>query len=386
MNRQALPRQADGETLGLYVHVPFCDGKCPYCDFYSIRAGEAEKDAYTQALCKAVSRWGQGECRRVDTVYFGGGTPALLGAERLCRVLETIRSGFLVDRNAEITLEANPHTAPAADWRRLQQSGFNRLSMGLQSAVPEELALLGRRHTPEEAAAAVEQAITAGFENISLDLMLAIPGQTMESLARSVSFCASLGVAHVSAYLLKIEEGTPFAAKAPQLGLPGEEIQGDFYLYACDLLEKAGYAQYEISNFAKPGRESRHNLRYWKGREYLGLGPAAHSLYRGRRFYYPRDLAAFLRGEMPVEDGDGGGAEEFFMLRLRLTEGVRRNEWKALFGKDFPPNLEKKIRTLARGGLLESSPEGFRLTRRGFLVSNEIICQLLLAWEEAEEA
>lgn len=386
MNRENLSFRAHGDgTLGLYVHVPFCDGKCPYCDFYSMDADDSVKDAYANALCKAIACWGVGEQRVVDTVYFGGGTPPLLGTERLCRVLKKIQTCFSVAQDAEITLEANPRTAPETDWARLRESGFNRLSMGLQSADNRELARLGRRHTAEEAASAVAHAQGAGFDHISLDLMLAIPGQTMESLSRSVSFCASLGVEHISAYLLKIEPGTPFAARGSALHLPGEEAQCEYYLQACALLEENGYVQYEISNFAKPGRESRHNLRYWRGQDYLGIGPAAHSCYRGRRFFYPRDLEAFLQGGAPVGDGESGGMEEFVMLRLRLAEGMSREEWTARFGGDFPAGLEKKARLLARAGLAACTREGIRLTRKGFLVSNEIICQLLLELENGKD-
>lgn len=369
-------------TLGLYLHIPFCDGKCPYCDFYSMRADETIKDAYTNALCKAVEDWSCKERRTVDTVYFGGGTPTLLGTERLCRILEKICTCFSVIQNAEITLEANPTASLQTNWAQLHKTGFNRLSMGLQSAVDHELVLLGRRHTAGDAARAVAQAQKAGFNRISLDLMLAIPEQTLESISRSVSFCTALGVEHVSAYLLKIEPGTPFAAMASHLRLPDEETQCEYYLHACAQLEENGYRQYEISNFAKSGGESRHNLRYWKGQEYLGIGSSAHSFYNGLRFFYPRDLNSFLRGEGPVEDGIGGDMEEFLMLRLRLSEGISQSAWAERFGVGFSAGLEKKARQLARCGLMEYSRERIRLTRRGFLVSNEIICQLLLALED----
>ena len=365
--------------MGLYLHVPFCNGKCPYCDFYSITGSEDCKEEYAKALCQTLARWGREELRQVDTVYFGGGTPALLGTRRLCAVLEAVYRSFHLARGAEVTLEANPLAAPAADWLQLTQSGFNRLSVGLQSANDEELALLGRRHTAAQAARAVELARRGGFSNLSLDVMLATPGQTEKSLEKTLSFCAGLGAAHVSAYLLKIEDGTPFAQDPPPL--PGEDQQSALYLLACQQLEEAGYRQYEISNFSKPGWESRHNLRYWRGLEYLGLGPAAHSLYQGRRFYYPRSIEAFLKGAPPLEDGAGGGEEEYLMLRLRLTEGVHRREWEERFGTPLPAPLEKKARQLQQAGFTLCSPEGFRLTRQGFLVSNEIICQLLLAWE-----
>ena len=220
------------KPIGLYLHIPFCDGKCPYCDFYSMRAGEDAKEAYTQALCRSVKMWGERTNRRpVDTVYFGGGTPVLLGASRLNRVLSAAGDAFRLLPDSEITLEANPAAALQTELEMLAEAGFNRISFGMQSAHEEELRFLGRRHTAGDAQKAVQAAKQAGFRNISLDLMLGLQGQTVQKAEESVDYCAALGVQHVSAYLLKVEEGTPFAKRS--LTLPEEEAQREIYLAVC---------------------------------------------------------------------------------------------------------------------------------------------------------
>ncbi len=364
--------------IGVYVHVPFCDGKCPYCDFYSMRADEARLDAYTEALCRTAAEWApKWRHKTADTVYFGGGTPVLLGANRLRRVLEAIRSNIALTPDAEITVEANPAAAQEPLFRALYVAGFNRLSMGLQSADPEELRFLGRRHTVQHASEAVQAARSAGFTNISLDLMLALQGQTPTRLKRSVEFCARQEVPHVSAYLLKVEPGTPFDRRGIETHLPDEDAQAELYHTVCTELEQYGYNQYEISNFAKPGYESRHNLHYWRCEEYAALGASAHGFLDGERFYYPRNLDAFLQGTPPVADGTGGDPEEFILLALRLTEGLSRTRFTQRFGQQLPQGLVRKAAMLARAGLLTDDGERIALTRDGFLVSNAVIGALL---------
>ncbi len=363
--------------IGLYLHVPFCDGKCPYCDFYSMRAGGMKLRQYMDALLRRIRSF-QGRGIALDTVYFGGGTPSLLGDKRLARLLGAVRESFALAPGAEITVEVNPTREPGRLYQGLREAGVNRISLGLQSAQDGELRLLGRRHTAAQAARAVEAARQAGFSNISLDLMLATPGQTEDSLRRSIQFCGELGVEHVSAYLLKIEPGTEFHQRQASLSLPGEDETAARYLLACRELEAAGYAQYEISNFARPGFPSRHNLKYWHCEEYLGLGPSAHSFFEGRRFYYPRSLTQFLLEEPPVQDGEGGGFEEFAMLALRLTEGLREDRCQARFGHPIPAAMRARAEPLARAGYCALSPEGIRLTRQGFLVSNSVISRLIL--------
>ncbi|BCI59447.1 radical SAM family heme chaperone HemW [Solibaculum mannosilyticum] len=361
--------------LGLYLHIPFCLRKCPYCDFYSLPASPDAMDTYTEALKASILDWGKRLKRPADTCYFGGGTPSLLGARRIAGILMAVREAFGLEK-AEVTVEVNPATVEQKDLATLRQCGVNRLSIGLQSGVEEELGSLGRLHSVEQAIHTVAWARQAGFDNLSLDLMIATPNQTVESLTRSIEFCASLNPEHISAYLLKLEPDTDFGRHPPS-GIPDEEMERELYLTACERLEQKGLLQYEISNFALPGRESRHNLKYWNGEEYLGLGPSAHSFLDGRRFYFPRDLAAFLEGIGPKEDGSGGDFEEYAMLHLRLTEGIRERHVQERFGYSIPDPMWDTARRLAKGGLIHLLPDGFTLTREGMLVSNAVIAALL---------
>ncbi len=370
--------------LGLYIHVPFCMGKCPYCDFYSQTPAPGQPAEYTQALLRGLRHLPAGAAgRRLETVYFGGGTPNLLGAENLCAVLAEARKVFDLAPDAEVTLEANPGSITGAELAELRRGGFNRLSLGLQSSHPEELALLGRRHTPRDVAEAVAAARAAGFDNISLDLMLGTPGQTQQSALASVDFCAGLGVEHISAYLLKVEEGTPYAKAGMEERIPDGDGMAERYLAVCARLEEQGYHQYEISNFARDGKISRHNTAYWLGSEYIGLGPAAHSLFGGQRWFFARDLAAFLAAPKPFalwqNDGPGGGREEFVMLRLRLAQGLDLAELDRRWPNEQAANrrLRQRIPPLVGAGLARLEGERLCLTPQGFLVSNSIIAQLI---------
>ncbi len=364
--------------LGFYFHVPFCHGKCPYCDFYSLPDSQEDMDAYIQAVLASLDPWmDKLRGRELSTVYFGGGTPSLLGANRLGTILQGVAERFALAPTAEITLEANPTHVDGAFFQQVREAGFNRLSMGLQSANQEELRFLGRTHSPEDAARAVEDARRAGFANISLDLMLGLPGGSQEKPGRSIQFAAGLGVEHISSYLLKVEPGTPFAVR--QVTVPDDDQSAEEYLFAVAELAKLGYAQYEISNFSRPGRESRHNLLYWRGEEYLGFGPGAHSFFEGRRFYYPRDLAGFLQGNPPVDDGPGGDFGEFAMVNLRLTRGLRREDCVARFGAHGEAEF-KRLLDNAKGcprQLLRTSEEAIAFTPEGFLVSNALLVRLL---------
>lgn len=371
-------------NLGIYLHIPFCDGKCPYCDFYSLAAGEREKAAYTRTAAAAVRSWQPSSSSnshaarpQVHTVYFGGGTPNLLGAAGLADLLAAVRDRFRVAPDAEITLEANPNTVTPDFFAQVRAAGFNRLSMGLQSANADELQLLGRKHTAEDVSAAVHSARVAGFENISLDLMLGLPGGSVERLKHSIGFAASLGVEHISSYILKVEPGTPFAVSHVQL--PEDDETADQYLFCVEELAKHGYHQYEISNFAKPNCESRHNLIYWHGDEYLGFGPGGHSFYAGKRFYYPRDIAAFCDGCAPIADGDGGSLTEFCMLNLRLTEGLTRTRLAEKFGEQGAAAFETILQRAKRlpTQLVVAEEEHLHFTPQGFLVSNALLARLL---------
>lgn len=369
--------------VGIYIHVPLCMRKCPYCDFYSLAYSDSLADNYTDALVRAIKRQPFG-ATAADTIYFGGGTPALLGPQRLQQVLAALDNAFGIAAGAQITLETNPAATTAAALRELRTTGFNRLSVGVQSLHNNELKALGRLHTAEQARRAIFDAAGAGFADISADLMLAIPGQTQESLAESIGALCNLPVTHISAYLLKIEDGTPFHKKKDALALPDDDDAADRYLCCVQLLEQRGFAQYEISNFAHGDKWSRHNLKYWRCEPYIGIGPAAHSCFGGRRFFFPRDLAAFVAADDPfsltVPDGDGGGAQEQILLRLRLNEGL-------IPGDFLPPAvaaaLLQKARQLATHGLATIQDGRVALSPQGFLLSNTIIAALLAAAEEA---
>ena len=314
--------------------------------------------------------------RAADTLYLGGGTPSLLGGARIEALVQTARDCYGL-RGAEVTVECNPSDADGRLFEMLAQAGVNRISLGLQSAVEAERKALGRRAGVKEAAESIRLARAVGIPNLSLDLMLGIPGQTAESLRRSIDFCVQAGVRHISAYLLKIEEGTLFARRRASLALPEEDAVCDLYEQACESLEAAGFRQYEISNFARPGFESRHNLKYWNAEEYLGLGASAHSFLEGKRFFYLRDLPAFLRGEEPIQDGEGGSFEEYAMLRMRLAGGLQEGAVRQRSGCGIPPKMRESARRMEQYGLVSQDEDGIRLTRKGFLLSNTVIAELL---------
>ena len=361
------------QTLGLYIHIPFCMAKCAYCDFYSLARSESRMDAYVAALRSSLRGAApKAAAYTVDTVYFGGGTPSFLGAARLCAVLETVFGSFSVASDAEITLEANPESArDASTLRTLRGAGFNRISLGMQSADDVELRAIGRIHTARDTEAAVAAARAAGFDNLSLDLIYGLPSQTRERWRANLAAAVTLAPEHLSCYGLKVEPGTPLDARRGGLALPDDDAQADMYLDAVEYLAAHGYAQYEISNFAKPGRVSRHNLKYWTLGEYLGFGPGAHSDFGGRRFAVARELDAFLAGHAAYSEDAAvtprERAAERVMLGLRLTRGLTAGELS---------DAEAVLRECAAHGLAEQNGGRWRLTPQGFLVSNAIILQV----------
>lgn len=363
-------------AIGLYLHVPFCRSKCPYCDFYSMHGGETEMDAYCAEISRNISESAETLQCKANTLYIGGGTPSVLGAARLKSLIMGAKQSFLT-ADAEITVECNPHKLPSDFFEVLRAVGVNRISLGLQSAVETERRVLGRLSSRAEVESVVRSAQSAEIQNISLDVMLGIPNQTEKSLAETLDFCLSLGVPHISAYILKLEENTVFYKRRAQYDFPDDDRTADLYLQMCETLECGGLPQYEISNFARADFQSRHNLKYWHCEEYLGLGPAAHSFLHGKRFYFPRDLQAFLKGEPPVEDGIGGDFTEYAMLALRLREGLRETAVQARFGHGIPQEMRKKAESLAVHGLLANDCAGIRLTRQGFLLSNSVLAEIL---------
>ena len=381
-------RQGPASTLGLYLHIPFCRSKCDYCDFYSLPAGEDRMDDYLRALLRQLEEAAPGAAgHSVDTVYVGGGTPTVFGGERLAALLAAVGRLYRLAPGAEITCEANPDSAGEELLRALRRAGFGRLSLGMQSADAGELAAVHRRHTPEQTDAAVAAARRVGFENLSLDLICGLPGQTEESWRRTVEHALSLRPEHLSCYGLKVEEGTPLARRvAAGEELPDDDAQADRYLWTVERLARAGFWQYEISNFARPGYESRHNLRYWRLEPYLGFGPGAHSDFGGRRFAVPADLAGYLAGEAVLEGEAVSPWErgnEYLMLGLRTAAGIAGEEYRRRFGGDFAP-LEELLSRFAGHGWAERNGDRWRLTPAGFLVSNRLIGALLEAREGAE--
>lgn len=365
-------------ALGIYIHVPFCKQKCVYCDFYSLPRREEDMDAYAAAL-RAQLFETDFSGFQADTIYFGGGTPSYLGPRRLTALLETVSAACPIASGAEITFEANPDSAAdAGDLSALRLAGFNRISLGMQSADDGELRAVGRVHTMAQVRSAVEAVRKAGFDNLSLDLIYGLPDQDLSRWRKNLAAAVELNPEHLSCYGLKAEPGTPLYARRD--ALPGDEAQAEMYLETVDFLEGRGWQQYEISNFAKPGRKSRHNLKYWTLEEYAGFGPGAHSDFRGVRYAWARDFEAFLRGDRILSETQRmtprDRAAEWLMLSLRLTQGLDPDIWETRFGRPFAPFLPFLERCAAAGYALREGSR-WHLTPQGFLVSNQIIGELL---------
>ena len=382
-----------GRQLGLYIHIPFCKSKCDYCDFYSLPEREARMDAYQKALLAHLKETApQAKGYLVDTVYFGGGTPSFYGEKRLRELLSAVKKRFEVAGNAEISLEANPDSVDKKSMVRLRRAGVNRVSLGMQSAHDDELEALHRAHTWQQTRQAVAAIREAKVKNLTLDLIYGLPGQDMARWQDSVEQAIALQPEHLSCYGLKVEEGTPLARRVAEGEvLPDDDQQADLYLWMVGRLARAGYPQYEISNFAKPGFESRHNLRYWFTRPYIGFGPGAHSDFGGRRYSFVRDLDAYIDGVLhggnvidsseliPQRERCG----EYLMLRLRTAQGIDGVEYRRNYFMDFAP-LEARLEQFAAQGWVERSPEGrWHFTPKGFLVSNQLIGDLLDRQEQA---
>ena len=371
------------KTLGLYLHIPFCRSKCLYCDFCSFpRPKEDLVDAYVKALERDLLEKSRlCEDYEVDTVYFGGGTPTSLPGELLPRVLERIVESYSVLPNAEITAECNPTTENLALFRTMRASGFNRLSVGVQSVHEKELKALGRIHSFSDVEKTFADARTAGFSNLSADVMFGIPHQTPEGFLQTLERLTALEPWHLSAYGLQIEEGTPFHRMEKRLILPDEDATERMYFEGIDFLASHGFGQYEISNFAKDGYESRHNLKYWNCDEYLGFGVAAHSDFCGERFGNSRDLGAYIEGREITEERERISAEErkneYIMLRMRLSEGVRAADFEARFGESFFATFGARLKKYEASGLVKINGDGAAFTQRGMYVSNAILADIL---------
>ena len=371
------------KPLGIYIHIPFCIKKCNYCDFCSFPdKGGTLTSAYVAELIKRINAFSRQYGKRaVDTVYFGGGTPTLLSSDDFSKILCALREGFDILEEAEITAECNPASIDEEGLRRLRALGINRLSIGLQSANDNELLLLGRLHSFKDFCDTFYSARRAGFDNISVDLMYGIPEQTEESFMATLERVIELSPEHISAYGLKIEEGTAFYRDIDSLNLPDEDTEVKLYTLCCDTLEAHGYYRYEISNFSRRGRESRHNLRYWLLEDYVGFGVAAHSRFEGERFGNSRDINAFIAGKDIVCERQKilGSAyiTEYVMLRLRLAKGINKSEFYRLTQTDFK-KMYPSVELYIKNGFMRESEESIAFTTKGFLVSNTILSQMLV--------
>ncbi len=375
------------KSLGLYLHIPFCLQKCNYCDFCSAPASEQTRAAYVAVLCAHLAAVAPTtRDYAVDTVYLGGGTPTLLSADDFLRILDTVRACFVLLPDAEITAECNPVTGAEALFCGMREAGINRLSIGLQSVHEKELKLLGRLHSFADFQSTFAAARRAGFENISADLMFGIPAQSAESFRETLETVCDLSPEHISAYGLRVEDGTPFGRMKDTLPLPDEDEEAEMAELVATFLPAHGYRRYEISNYAKAGCESRHNLRYWLGEEYLGVGPAAHSFFGGVRFETPADTKAYMAA---VSKGDFGALftahhavggvearDEYVLLRMRLAEGVNKADFSHRFGTNFE-NCYGDLTALTKCGFLKNDDTCVAFTARGMQVSNAILSEWL---------
>lgn len=370
---------------GLYIHIPFCVRKCNYCDFLSAPASAAERADYIECLkreIKAYASFGY----RADTVFFGGGTPSLLSGEEIAGLTEAVRASFRIEEDAELTVECNPETVDLGKLTRMRRAGINRISFGLQSASDRELEILGRIHSYQRFLEAYEAAQRAGFENINIDLMSGLPEQSIESWERTLHKVISLRPRHISAYSLMIEEGTAFYDRQGELRLPEEDEERRMYYRTEELLLEAGYRRYEISNYALPGWESRHNLKYWSGEDYIGLGLGASSCLEQVRFHNPAKpeeyradcgcLERLRREEEPLTRNRR--MEEFCFLGLRRMEGISEQEFFETFGETLEAVYPGLSGRLIGQGLLERNGGRLRLTGRGIDVSNQVMAEFLM--------
>lgn len=356
---------------GVYIHVPFCVQKCPYCDFYSVKSDENLQRLYTDAICREILNYPKSI--KCDTIYFGGGTPGILKPQHFEKILNTLNGHFDIDKNAEISLETNPAVIDKKGFLDLKKAGFNRVSIGVQSLNDDDLKFLGRLHDSKGAVNAICDAFDAGFDNISIDFMMCLPNQSTEKFLQNLEKTKNLPVNHISAYMLKIEENTPFAKQ--NLILPDEDLSAETYIKSAEYLESIGFEHYEISNFAKSGFECRHNLKYWQCEEYIGLGPAAHSFYKNKRYAKQRDLTDFLQDPYKtyITDENCNALEEKIMLNLRLKSGFDTN----ILDTKKQSAVLNRAEIFEKHGLMQIKNGIICLTKQGFLVSNSIISDII---------
>ncbi|MCL2679449.1 MAG: radical SAM family heme chaperone HemW [Dehalococcoidia bacterium] len=374
------------DALSLYLHIPFCRCRCAYCSFVSYTGRDGDLPRYAAALEREL-RIRKIDGALVSTIYFGGGTPSLLPPDAVHRLLAAIDENFLLDDRVEITMEVNPGTVSAEYLRELRKTGVNRLSLGVQSFDSEELALLGRIHTADEARQAVAMARQSGFQNLSLDFIYGLPNRRPDTWRRMLDEAIATGAPHLSLYGLTIEEGTPLAATVErgELPTPDSDAAASEYELADEMLEQAGFRHYELSNWSKPGFESRHNMVYWKRGRYLGMGVAAHSFINGQRLSNTSSLDEYLaateENELPPHSIEEISSEtalsEAVILGLRLDEGVAADDIKQAFNVDLYGRFREQIAECTALGLLGWDGKRMKLTTRGRLLGNEVFMRFL---------
>lgn len=374
-------------ALEIYVHIPFCVKKCDYCDFLSGPAAKERQEAYVEALLREIEAQKPDEQEQVVSVFVGGGTPSAIQPQWIGQIIDKLKEKFTFSPEAEITMEANPGTLTKEKLSIYKEHSINRISLGLQSTINEELRILGRIHTFEEFQESYRMVREAGFENINVDLMSAIPKQTYDKWVHNLRTVAELNPEHISAYSLIIEEGTPFYDYfyENELDLPDEEEEYRMYEDTAEILREYGYEQYEISNYAKPGFACRHNIGYWKRTDYLGFGLGAASLYHGIRYHNTEDMEEYLADSSePLvlrrdvqELSRQECQEEFMFLGLRMTKGISETEFEKTFGEGMPDKYQKILEKYEQSGFLEKNQEWWCFSRKGIHVSNQILAEFL---------
>ena len=368
------------KAIGLYVHIPFCVKKCNYCDFCSFPYEHASwRSEYVDCLCKEIRGYkGKNIC--LNTIFFGGGTPSLLSPTEFKRIFSAIEESFVISPDTEFTIESNPKTIDADKISAYMDCGVNRISFGLQSIHENELKILGRIHNFQEFLVSYNLARDSGIKNVSIDIMYGLPEQTLDSFSRTLERVIELNPDHISVYGLILEEGTPLYEVRSFVDFPSEDEECDMYYLAAEMLKTAGYNHYEISNYAKAGMESRHNLKYWHCDEYIGVGLAAYSYFEGKRFGNSDDSRAYLSadGANYIRNEDDSDEKiEYVMLRLRLAEGFSISDYKNRFGVDFISEHQDIINELVKIGLVNLSDDRISLTEKGFYVSNSILAEFI---------
>ena len=379
-----MKNRKENSPMEIYIHIPFCIRKCDYCDFLSGPSGPEEQADYVQALLREIQAVEEGEGRSVSSIFIGGGTPSVLDERLLGDILREIRNRFKMEEDVEITIEVNPGTANIGKLQAYREMGINRLSIGLQSPEDRELKILGRIHNYGQFLETYQEARTVGFDNINIDLMSAIPDQTYEGWVKNLRTVAELEPEHISAYSLIVEEGTPFAAR--KLNLPDEDTEYNMYEATAQILKEYGFEQYEISNYARKGRECRHNVGYWTRQDYLGFGLGASSLYGKERFANTVDMKKYLensknpekiREKEPSLTREDEMAE-FMFLGLRMTKGISKADFQRCFGCTIESVYGEVLEKYESMELLLEKDGRIFLSREGIHVSNSIMAEFLL--------